>query len=379
MKYIFKNKFYIFIVSIVDFLGNIIFLPFKIFKKKAPGNIANILVIRLDHIGDVIFSTPIPQNLRAHYRGAKVTFLVGSWAKEIIINNPYVDEVICYDAPWFKRSKGGRFKILKFIRLAAELRRHNYDIGFDLRGDLRHILLMFLGGVKFRVSYGITGGGFMLHKRCVYREGTHSLEHNLDMLRETGVAVKDKDIYIYSSAKDKASVKDFLTRSGISENDTIAVVHPFAGSISKNWLDQRFAQLLMILHKDYDTKAVLVGSEKDKTPIGNIIKASQAPMLNAAGALSLGGLLELINKSKIFIGVDSGPSHIAALHDKPSVILYSGTNSPDEWGPLSKEAVVIQKEIPCKGCQRLNCRDNICMDLISVDDVIEAVEKVIKR
>jgi hypothetical protein len=101
MKYIFKKRWNIFLISLLDFFGNIVFLPFKLFKKKIPGNVGKILIIRLDHIGDVIFSTVVPQSLKAHYKGAKITLLVGSWARDIVINNPYIDEVICYDAPWF--------------------------------------------------------------------------------------------------------------------------------------------------------------------------------------------------------------------------------------------------------------------------------------
>jgi len=106
MRYIFKKKRNVFLVSLFDFFGSIVFLPFKLLKNKIPGNIGKILIIRLDHIGDVVFSTMVPQNLKSHYKGAKITLLVGSWGKgDIVINNPYIDEVICYDAPWFDKNK----------------------------------------------------------------------------------------------------------------------------------------------------------------------------------------------------------------------------------------------------------------------------------
>jgi len=89
--------------------------------------------------------------------------------------------------------------------------------------------------------------------------------------------------------------------------------------------------------------------------------------------------LELFKKAGLFIGVDSAPSHIAGLSKKPSVVLYSGTNNPDEWALVSEAAAIIQKDISCKGCERTDCRDNICMDLISVYDVLEAVDKVFKK
>ena len=81
----------------------------------------------------------------------------------------------------------------------------------------------------------------------------------------------------------------------------------------------------------------------------------------------------------MFIGVDSGPSHIAATTDTPILVLYSGTNISKEWGPRSEKTVIIQKDIPCKGCEKLDCEHNICMDLISVEDVLDEVEQLIRQ
>ncbi len=377
MRYIFKKKRNIFLISLLDFLGSIVFFPFKLFKKKIPGNIGKILIIRLDHIGDVVFSTMVPQNLKAHYKGAKITLLAGSWARDIVINNPYIDEVICYDAPWFDKNKKGLPEIIKFVKLCAEIRKHNYDIGFDLRGDLRHILLMFWGNVKFRVGLGVTGGSFLLHKEIQYRDNVHSLERNLNILRGMDISIVNDQLQLYSSSKEKAFVSDFLLRNMRGTGDAFAVIHPFSRNISKNWLNKRFARLIAKLSTDYDLRVIAIGSAKDKKQIDEIIHLSGVDAINAAESISLGALLELFKKASLFIGVDSAPSHIAGLSKKPSVVLYSGTNNPDEWALVSKDAVIIQKDISCKGCEKTDCRDNICMDLISVDDVLEAVDKVV--
>src|SRR4030042_957324 len=182
MRYVFKNTFYAFFFFIIDIIGSAFLLPFMLFRRRAPGNIGHILLIRMDHIGDVICSTPIPQNLKEHYRGAKITFLVSTAAKGAVMNNPYVDEVICYDPPWFDRDKKRIFGLRRFLVLSRELKRHNYDLGFDLRGDFRHILLMVLANVKFRVGYGITGGGFLLNRKAAYRKNVPTVERSLDCI-----------------------------------------------------------------------------------------------------------------------------------------------------------------------------------------------------
>lgn len=378
MRYVFKKRFYTFLFSIIDFIGQLILSPIRLFGKRTPGNVGSILLIRLDHIGDVIFSTSIPQNLKNHYRGAKITFLVANWAKEIVMNNPYVDEVICYDAPWFDRNKKRAFEFRKFFKLGQELRRHNYDLGLELRGDSRHILLMALARIKFRVGYGITGGGFLLHRKVNYRAGAHSLERNLDLLRSLDIKVVGYEPQLYNSAKDEEFVQDFLKANNLTDRDFIAIIHPYGGYPSKNWQDERFAELMDVLGKDYQAKIILIGSEKDKDNIEGIIGINQTPAINAAGKTSLGSLLALIKKSRVFIGVDSGPGHIAGSTGIPTVILFSGTNRVQIWGPKGDNTIIIQKDIPCRDCERLDCAQNICMDLISVEDVLEAVEKVLR-
>jgi ADP-heptose:LPS heptosyltransferase len=238
---------------------------------------------------------------------------------------------------------------------------------------------MVWSGVKFKIGFGITGGGFMLHKEIKYRNNVHPLEHNLDFLRGMNISIVNDRLQLYSSSKEKGIIKNFLRKNMIGEGDAFAVIHPFSRNISKNWLDKRFAKLITKLREDYELRIIVVGSGKDKKQIDKIIQLSGVDAINAAESVSLGALLELFERAGIFIGVDSAPSHIAALCHKPSVILYSGTNSPDEWAMVSKNAVIIQKDISCKGCERTDCRDNICMDLISVDDVLEAVDKVFKK
>lgn len=376
MKYIFKNKFYSFLFFLIDITGTVFSLPFLMFRRRLPGNVGHILLIRMDHIGDVVCSTPLPQNLKEHYRGAKITFLVSTAARGAVINNPYIDEVICYDPPWFSRGKKRIFEFRRFFVLTRELKRHNYDLGFDLRGDFRHIILMILARVRFRVGYGITGGGFLLNHKVNYRNNVHTIERSLDCLRSMGIDIIAQEPKVYPSAKDEESAEEFIKENNISAEDFTAVIHPYAGYSSKNWLDGRFAELMRSLYAKYNARIILAGSGKDKINNDKLIDRSRVPAINAADRTSLGSLTSLISKASVFIGVDSGPSHIAALTKTPCVVLYSGTNNPWEWGPRNDKAIIIQTDIPCKGCERMNCEHNICMDLISVEDVMDAVEKV---
>src|SRR3989338_1107363 len=103
MKYVFKNTINIALASILDAAGYLLFLPFRRSKGAQPTLTRSILIIRLDHLGDVLLSLGIPKALKENLPGCKVTFLTSSWAAPLLANNPFVDEVLVFDAPWFLR------------------------------------------------------------------------------------------------------------------------------------------------------------------------------------------------------------------------------------------------------------------------------------
>lgn len=378
--YVLKNKLYLLAVALIDFCGYIIISALRIFRApRFPDKVNNILVIRLDHIGDVVSAISTAENLKSQYPGARIDFLSPSWAGQLLKGNPYIDKIIFYDAPWFNRSSKNLLRPVSFFRLAGELRKGGYDLGFDLRGDIRHILLMALGRVRFKVSYGITGGGFLLEYNAAYRKGVPATEKNLDLLRAAGIAVVTCENKFYISEQEEAAADRILKDSGLQDNDFIAAIHPFAGYSSKNWQEDKFAQLMGWLYEKYAAKIILLGSEKDKEANSKIAGMAKCPVINLSGAIPLGVLPALLKRVDVFVGVDSGPSHIAAAVQRPAVILYSATNHPSEWLPSDSNTVIIRKDVSCSDCQKLNCRQHLCMELITPEDVMDALKQVLKR
>lgn len=379
MKYVFRNKLFALLIWAFDLAGNILFFPFKSINNKDFEKINNILLIRLDHIGDVLYSTHLPQAIKQFYPKAKITFLVSNAAKEILINNPYIDKIVCYDAPWFKRNGKKVFEFKRFLELAKELGKDKYDLGIDLRGDIRHIILMVLARIKFKAGFGITGGGFLLEQEAVHRNGRHPIEHNLDLLKSIGLNPDSAEPQLYISADAADSADKLLKENNIDRNnDLIIIIHPYAGYISKNWRNDRFAGLMGILNRRHNAKLILTGSKENRDDIDNIISLSKIEALNAAGKTSLQSLVALIKQSALFIGVDSGPSHIAALSGRPAVLLYSGTNKKEEWAPRTNNTVVIQKNVACGNCGRIDCDKHTCMDAISVEDVLNEITRILE-
>ncbi|MFA5069214.1 MAG: glycosyltransferase family 9 protein [Candidatus Omnitrophota bacterium] len=377
MSYIFKNRACVFFIFLFDLIGGLIFLPFVIFRKKRPGNVANILVIRLDDTSNVIFSTVAASNLKAHYKGAKVTILTSSFARDVVIDNPIIDEIICYDAPWFCKRTGAGFSLSGFLKLANELKGHSYDLGIDLKGDIRHIFLMALAGVRFRVGYGITGGGFLLHRAAGYNPCAHDIERGLCLLKEIPVGITDDRPRLYVSEASQAAAGRILADAEIRDGDFLTVMHTVADCESKSWFDRKFAALAGVIRRQYDVRIILIGDEGDKRRNDEIARLSGADIVNACGKGSFQIMAALIKRSSLFIGIDGLPGRLAALQGVPSVILCSSAWSGDEWSGIGERVIRMRKDISCKGCGISDCAQNICMDLISVDDVVESVKDIL--
>jgi len=364
MKYVFKNKLYLVAAAVVDFLGSVIFLPLRIFRKK-PENVKNVLLIRLDHIGDFVTTGPLIENIKAHFKNARLTVIVNPAVFELAKNNPFIDEVITYKAPWFSRGIR-RLNIADFFKLVACIRNKKFDIGIDPRGDCFSIILMFLGAVKYRAGFAVTGGGFLLNRKARYNENAHAIEKNLDVLRAMDIPLRNTLPQIYFTDRDKDFVDNLLSASGYRDVKSV-VIHPFAGTKAKEWGDDKFRQLINSLRQNgYDI--FIVGALADK--------GSYDGVYDFRGKLNLTQLAYLIRRIGNFIGLDSGPANIAASLNVPAVIICSGTNIARNWIPNSPKVTFLFKKTECSPCELKVCpkTKHFCMDDITVEEIIEKIK-----
>ncbi|MCK9615222.1 MAG: glycosyltransferase family 9 protein [Candidatus Omnitrophica bacterium] len=366
MKYVFKNKLYLTTVFFIDLLGGILALPFKLFSRKKAVNVKRILLVRLDHIGDFVTTTPLFKNIKSHFSKAHLTVIINPAVFDLAKNNPYIDEIITFKASWFGRY-ASNLSMADFFKLIKRIRNGKFDIGIEPRGDFFSIILMFLGGVEYRIGYGVTGGGFLLNQEIKYNKNIHAIEKNLDVLRAMKVPIKNNFPQIYFSGPDKDFVETLL--KNVKYNDKKAIViHPYAGTQAKQWGESKFKQLIKELQADnYDI--FIIGAKEDEESYDSVY--------DLRGKLNLPQLACLIKRIGFFIGLDSGPANIAATLDVPAVIICSGTNIAQNWIPNSSKVRFVLKETECKPCELKVClkQKHFCMGDITVEEVMGEVSK----
>lgn len=368
MKYVFKNKLYIVIMATIDFFGYILSLPFKLLFGKKSFDAANILIIRLDHIGDFISTIPLFENTKSHFAEAKITVLINPALKDLAKKNPYIDEIILFQAPWLDR-KNKKININQFINLVKRIRKEKFDLGIDSRGDLFSIILMVLAGIKYKTGYGVTGGGFFLDKEIDYDKNSHTIDRNLKVLNGLGIPKKTDKPVIYFDDDDKNFVEQIL--KDVKYNGKKAMIfHTSAGTQAKKWSRDKFAQLMQKLRSD-GYEAFVVGTKDEQDAYDDVY--------DLRGRLSLPQLAYMIRRIGAFVGLDSGPANIAAALGVPTLVICSGTNIPENWMVKNQKTRIIAKNVKCKPCELVVCKYNehYCMEQISAEEVAEEVYKLI--
>lgn len=377
--YVFKKKSNIYLARIFDLIGSAIFYPFGLKQLELPEKVRNILVIRLDGIGDVIFSTPLYEALKKKYPDAELSILVSIQAKGIIEINPYVDNVLVLKRTWFSHS--GWFNYYENFSILGKIRKENFDIGIDLRGDIRNILLMFFGKVRYRVGYGITGGGFLLNKMLSYEKDIHEVDKNVKLIEELGCEVVDKSLQIYYSQSDEERVINLLEREHVSKGDILLAIHMEAGYPSKSWKKERFIQMLQEMNKRNYGKIILIGTGKNNTNFHNIHEQLKFNYINTIGKLNIRQLAALLKRCEVLISCDSGPVHVATAVGTSCIVLFSGTTDLKQWSPFNNNVNrVIYKDVECSPCEMRICPQSthLCMDKIKVEDVLLELDEIFR-
>jgi len=337
-----------------------------------------ILIVRTDRIGDVLLSTPVIKALRQKYPQAYISMMVSPYARDIVEDNPYLDEVIVYDKDIKHKSWMRSFKF------AGWLKKRRFDLAVILHPTNRMHLLTFLAGIPERLGYD-RKFGFLnnLVKEHTKQEGRrHEAEYNLDLLSDLGVSGSARDLFMPIKPESEQWVKDLFTRHDIKETDKLLAINPGASCPSKIWPQANFAQVAEILASRHNFKIIVVAGAKD-IPLANMIAQKLGEKaLNLSGKTSVSHLASILKRCALFISNDSGPVHIASSLGVPVISIFGRNQpglSPRRWGPLGKQDKYLHKDIGCIQCLAHNCKKEFaCLKAISVEDVLSAAESILK-
>jgi ADP-heptose:LPS heptosyltransferase len=399
-------------------------------KTPPAGPPQRVLVIRPDHLGDLLFTTPALHLLRASLPDAHIAGLVGPWGEAVLAGNPDLDELLICPFPGFTRQAKGN--LLAPYRLlhgqAARLATMQFDLALILRFD--HwwgAWLAAAAGIPGRLGYAIPEVEPFLTWAIPYVPGRHEVVQNLALALAAGErlsVIGDRLSVIgdrLSVIGDRLSVTDHgspITDHGspvsgqldsqwrlhfaVSDADAAAAaallpaterrlvaIHPGSGAAVKRWRSAAWAELARQLVVDLGAQVLFTGSAGEAELIEPVLAALAAgPVLPAApislaGQTDLGMLAALYRRCALVIGPDSGPLHLAVAAGAPTIHLYGPVDRRTfgPWGDARRHAALIS-DWACIPCNRLDWPDAAlsehgCVRELRVEQVMAEAQRLL--
>lgn len=350
----------------------------------------NILLIRLRLIGDVVFTTPVIRALKRRFPDARLAYVVEREAAPIVAGNPHLDEVIVVS-----RTRGVR-RVIDDLRLAVTLRRRRFDLVVDLHGGPRSGWLTLATGARQRIGYQVQGRSW-IYTRAVRRprelRPRHSVVNQWDLLHAiegwTGDApapARDA-VEMPADAAAERRVAERLAAAGVTGSHELIVVHVSAGNPFRRWPEPAFTELVTSLAASDRRRIILSSGPSDRDAAARIAGAARralgphrAERVVDFGEFDLPELRALVTRSRLFIGGDTGPLHVAATTATAIVGIYGPTlparSAPWRDPALATEAVEVDN-LPCRPCEQRVCEpgDFRCLTTAPPAAVIAAAER----
>ncbi len=353
----------------------IIYFPFFLFRKIWGNNnyieqhtpIKKILLVDLRRIGDIVMLTPLLVELKNIYPNAFITLLSGSWAEQILLNNPnLVDSYCIYNPPWIMKTKHSYYDLIKKISF---LKNQKIDLAIDVRGDLKNILIMSLAGISKRVGYSFSAGNWLLtHKIADTGNLKHIVSHHHKIALFLGSNIKlinFKPVLWLSNSENnyKDNSKPFIA------------VHLGASTSVRILSIKKSSELILSLLNLSDKNILLFYSKEIEDLINNILLIPEVVRSHRVKIFrgDLRKFIVEVASSSLYVGMDSSGAHIAAAFNVPSIVIF-GPALPNTCKPIGDNVYIISSDeyLKCRPCKQKICSNKMhqkCYNSLHFDKI----------
>lgn len=294
-----------------------------------------------------------------------IDVLAPAWTLPIVRRMPEVRNAI--ESPFAH----GELALRKRFRLAQALRQKAYDQAIVLPNSLKSALIPFFAGIPRRSGYrGEFRYGLLNDVKIMDGMRLPRMVDRFVALADGAVGDPHSPRLIHSETDRRATLAalDICSAGPIAALCVGAEFGP-----AKRWPPEHFAALGRILARA-GWQCWLVGSNKDQAIAAEVVRQSQRTVLDLCGKTTLDQAVDILASTDVVVANDSGLMHIAAALHKPLVALY-GSSSPAFTPPLSDNAVIMRREIPCSPCFARECPLGHfkCMRELAPEEVAKAV------
>lgn len=287
-----------------------------------------ICVVLLTGLGDVVMGLPLVNALKDHAPSRHITWVVEPMPSGLLRHHPSVDDVVVY------RKKEGVAGVLELRRALAQRR---FDLTLNLNIYFKSLWPTLFSAAPRRVGFGRDrardGVWLAANHHLPPRPRRHTLDMFLEFAADLGIPDPPIDFRLALTPEERREQEEFF--APLRGRPVVALV-PASANAKKDWLPERYAEVVDALEHDLGFRTMLVGGpgERETAIAREIVERSSADPVWALGD-GVRRLLWLLGGSDLVIAPDTGPIHIARALDVPVVGLYGHTN-PWRVGPYRK-------------------------------------------
>jgi ADP-heptose:LPS heptosyltransferase len=343
-----------------------------------PDGVRNVLVMRLDQLGDMVASVPALRRLRELVPDANIIGLFSPANAELARTLGLIDEVIVVDFPDDKLERRRLMSLDDQEALRRKLEPYGFDIALDLAQAAVSRDLLQLSGAKFK--YG-TGGehwpwlssDFLFHTRDRWtrHDMTPHSTKVLGLVETLGTLLKTSAPIIRRSDL----TRDVLANYGIGPDDRFAVLHAGARIGFSRW--PHYVELTRMLLDQTDLKIVMMTEDPQMRETMPADLFASDRFIYSDKRLPFDHFDAFLSFATVMVGNDSGPKHLASIRGTNVVTIFSARINWTEWGQ-ENVGVIISRRLPCAGCAILHDADECgkafaCITDIKTQEVFDAM------
>ena len=333
-----------------------------------------ILIVRVGALGDTVMVTPTLRALRRQHPQAELDFLCAEAAGELLVGNPHVTRII----PLRQRNLPYAISVEK-QQLARTLRARRYDMAVLLEAAPRYRDLLTHANIPEIRSFA----------EAPFDPRQHCIVNYLRVANAHDVTTDELDMELSLSEIERAAALHRLRdlpkpRVGVHVGYGPRRGKKHQSLRLRGWKPKHFAQLAHELLRR-EVGVVLTGSAEDRAETERIVQGLPPDQIRSiAGHTSVRELAAIIGSLDLLVSVDTGAAHIAAALGTPLAVLW-GPAIYAQTRPVSSSSPIriVQVPVPCAPCYGTplmkSCTQNICMDGISADISLEAVDDLLAR
>lgn len=344
----------------------------------------NILIVKLSSIGDIVHAMPAVALLRRNLPDAHLSWVVERRSAEILRGSKLqdsgrslVDEIIEIDTRSIRAGRSVDEIVGEISRQSKAIRGDKYDVAIDMQGLIKSAAIAKISGAKRRVGFAKEilrekPSRFLMTDTVEIEPKTHIIHRNIRLALgalELKIDSPNIEFPIAANAEHVTEADEIV--GDLAED--FALLNPAGGWVTKLWHAEKFGAMADMIWENLGIRSIVATAPNEAELADRVLRSSTSGKVTLSQP-SLKGFFELAKRASVYVGGDTGPTHIAIAAAAPTIGIFG----PTEWwrnGSLSPGDICVERnDIDCRvDCHRRTCSKWICMD-IEVETVFKAVK-----